>query len=194
MTARRIPQTGNARIYCGHPSFSQFVESHGQNDHRADDHLLPVGIGSQQVAAVRQQSHDERAHQRSQHAAFAAAQAPAADHDRRDAGQLVALAAGRLAGHQPRGLDHSRQAGEQAGDARRRRWYGIAPARPHKTPPRDCCRWKTRSGQGACAPASRASRPRRAAESTARTERPAECLRPDKKRTAEYRVPAGLSK
>ncbi len=68
------------------------------------------------VAAVRQQSHDERAHQRAQHAAFAAAQAAAADHYRGDGGQFVALAAGRLAGHQARDLDHSRQTGQRAGD------------------------------------------------------------------------------
>src|SRR5437660_5462692 len=56
-----------------HFSLAQLIERNRQNNHAADDHLLPIGIGSKQVASVRQQSHDESPHQRPQHAALATA-------------------------------------------------------------------------------------------------------------------------
>ena len=119
----------------------------------SDDRLLQIRRHSQQIAAVRQQSHDERADQRADHAAFAAVQAAAADHHRRDRLQLVALAGGRLPGHQPRRFDHSRQPRQHAADRRRPPSCETPPESPHRPPRPDCCRSRTRSGPAAYAPA-----------------------------------------
>ena len=58
-------------------SLAQLIEAYRQDNNRSNDHLLPVRIGSQKVAAVGQQSHDERSDQGAQYAALAASQAAA---------------------------------------------------------------------------------------------------------------------
>ncbi len=74
------------------PALAQFIECDRQYDDPANDYLLPVRVDSQQIAAVGEQAHDKGAHQCAQHAAFPAAQAAAADDDRRNRLQLVTFA------------------------------------------------------------------------------------------------------
>src|SRR5437762_2458288 len=72
-----------------HPALPQFIKTDSQNNYRADDDLLPIRICAQQVAAIREQAHNEGADERPQYAALAASQAPAADDDRGNGLQLV---------------------------------------------------------------------------------------------------------
>src|ERR1700730_4733255 len=113
--ARRKPSRAT-RMLLAHPPFAQFVERHRQDDYGSDDHLLPVWIGPEQVAAIGKQPHNECAYQGPQHTAFASPQAASADYYRGDSCELVAGPAGRLAGHQAGGLNHSSESRPQAGN------------------------------------------------------------------------------
>src|SRR5215472_10078142 len=64
-----------------HPHTTQPVGGYGQDNDGADDDLLNVVGPSHQLAAIAQESHDERADHRTQDAAFTACQTASADHD-----------------------------------------------------------------------------------------------------------------
>jgi len=72
------------------PAFSQQVEQHREDEHRALDHLLGVGRDAEQVQAVREDADDERARQRTTDAADATRQRRAAEHRRGDGVKLPA--------------------------------------------------------------------------------------------------------
>src|SRR5947209_17550142 len=94
-------------LACGRLQASalELVERDGEDDHRADDDLLRERGDAEQVRAVREHAHDERADDRSHDAPLPTAQGAAADDDGRDHTQLVTLARGWLPRHQPRRLD-----------------------------------------------------------------------------------------
>ena len=83
--------------------FQDRVEQHGDDDHAADDDLLEERRDAQQVEAVAQHAHDQRADQRAAERAFAAHQAGAADHGGGDRVELVVDAGDRLRRVEPRG-------------------------------------------------------------------------------------------
>src|SRR5581483_1570913 len=100
----------------GKLALAEFVEADGGDDDSADDDLLPIWIDSQKIAAVGKQADDECAHECADDAAFAANQASASDDDSGDRLEFITLPGGGLAGHQARGLNHAREAGERAGN------------------------------------------------------------------------------
>src|SRR6266487_1529082 len=72
------------------PSRPQPVKRDREHDDRADDDFLDVVRPPHLLAAVAQERHDQGADHRARDAPFAALQAAAADHDRRDDVELGA--------------------------------------------------------------------------------------------------------
>src|SRR5262249_50189784 len=101
---------------CGAVALPQLVHSNGQDDDRADHHLLPEWRNAQQVASVGNQPHQKSAGDSAGHRTFASRKACATEHHGSNDGKRVTLAGSRLAGHEPRKLDHARKTRERAAE------------------------------------------------------------------------------
>src|SRR5215204_5863278 len=86
------------------------VDEHGRDDDRADDDLLDEGGDAEEVEAVAQHGHDERADERADDGALAAEQGGPADDGGGDGVQLVHHPRDGLRRVEPRRQEHRRQA------------------------------------------------------------------------------------
>ena len=91
-------------------------DEHRRDDERALEKLLNERIDPGQIENVREHANDQRAEERAGHRALAAEQRRAADDNRRDGVQFIALARDRRADAELRRVDEAREPRQKAGD------------------------------------------------------------------------------
>src|SRR5690606_39174782 len=94
---------------CGLPAPAYDADIDGDDYDRARDDPLPRLRNRQNTKAVHQHAHHKRADDGSEDRAFPAGQRRAADDDRRNRVQFIALTERRLSGIQTRGHQHAAQ-------------------------------------------------------------------------------------